>query len=175
MWRGGFGLHISRRNAPPRGASTTRATAWPDPSCRRSDFCSGRAGRRRHQKSRLLMKARHRAHALLDAVELGKQNAARPKQRLPDGLKVRMTFTNSSMRPAKLVRVVLPTCSPEPRQNPAQAVLEIQQLALHQRASALRGSPGPRSTCSGPAETSRAESGAPFCARCCGPTSPASP
>src|SRR5450755_648683 len=37
------------------------------------------------------------------------------------------------MRPAKFVRVVLPTFSPKP-QNPAQAVLEVQQLALHQLA-----------------------------------------
>src|SRR6266567_1858659 len=78
------------------------------------------------------MKARHRAHALLKTVELCKQNGPRPKQRLPDGLKVRMPLHQLFDASGKVCPRRLADLQPEAAQNPAQAVLEVQQLALHQ-------------------------------------------
>ena len=78
------------------------------------------------------MKARHRPHALLEPVELCKQNGARPKQRLPDRLKVRMALHQFFDPSGKVGPRRLADLQPEAAQNPAQAVLEVQELALHQ-------------------------------------------
>src|SRR5467141_1809346 len=80
------------------------------------------------------MKPRHRTHALLKTVELCKQNGPRPKQRLPDRLKVRMPLHQLFDAFGKLCPRRLANLQPEAAQNPAQAVLEVQQLALHQLA-----------------------------------------
>src|SRR5712692_60598 len=80
------------------------------------------------------MKARHRAHALLKTVELCKQNGADPKQRLPDRLKVRMRLHQLFDASGKACPRRLADLQPEAAQDPAQAVLEVQELALHQLA-----------------------------------------
>src|SRR5450755_4104525 len=80
------------------------------------------------------MKARHRAHALLETIELRKQDGAHPKQLLPDGLKVRMPLHQLFDASGKICPRGLADLQPEATQNSAQAVLEVQQLALHQLA-----------------------------------------
>src|SRR5450631_4166664 len=80
------------------------------------------------------MKARHRAHAPLKTVELCKQDGAHPKQLLPDGLKVRMPLHQLFDASGKICPRGLADLQPEATQNSAQAVLEVQQLALHQLA-----------------------------------------
>src|SRR6202049_5352034 len=91
-------------------------------------------GRARHQEPGLVMKARHRAHALLKTVELCKQNGARPKQRLSDRLKVRMRLHQLFDASGKVCPRRLADLQPEAAQNPAQAVLAVPELALHQLA-----------------------------------------
>jgi len=109
--------------------------------------------RRRHHEPGLVMKARHRAHALLKTVELCKQNGPCPKQALHDRLKVRMPYTGSSIAHGKVVRVVC-DLSPKPRQNPAKVLSRSSSLLCtslprsQNRADLL----GRESTCSVPAE-----------------------
>jgi len=80
------------------------------------------------------MLARHHPHPLLEAVELAQQHRMHRKQRLRDRLKVglpRHQFPDPSgkapcRRPTDL--------EPEAAQNPAQVVLDVAKLRLHQLA-----------------------------------------
>src|SRR5271156_3101135 len=80
------------------------------------------------------MKARRRPNALLKTVELCKQNGPHPQQRLADGLKVRMSLHQLFDPSGKVGPRRLADLQSEAAQNPAQAVLEVQELALPQLA-----------------------------------------
>ena len=71
------------------------------------------------------MKARHRAHALLKIVELGKQNGAHPEQRLADRVKVWMPLHQFFDAFGKVCPRRLADLQPEATQDPAQAVLKV--------------------------------------------------
>jgi len=76
------------------------------------------------------MKARHRAHAASQTVELCTQNGPRPNSAWPDRLEVRMPLHHLFDAPGKVVASSLPTFSPNPAQKPAQAVLEVPHASL---------------------------------------------
>src|ERR1700722_8513976 len=80
------------------------------------------------------MKARRRPHVLLKTVELCKQNGPHPQQCLAYGLKVGMRLYQFFDPSGKGGPRRLADLQPEAAQNPAQSVLEVLELALHQLA-----------------------------------------
>ena len=90
--------------------------------------------RRRHQQPGSCIRACHRAHALLKDVELAQQNRAHREQRLADRLQVAMTLHQFLDASGKAPRRGFANLQPEAAQDTAQAVLDVQELALDQLA-----------------------------------------
>ena len=94
-----------------------------------------RADRRhRGQQPRLRLRARHLARLLLEGLELLAQCLAHGQQCASDPLKMRLACDELIDPRRKLPLRRFANLQPKAAQDPAQAVLDIQKLGLHQLA-----------------------------------------